>query len=148
MFYQDVYGNVFEPASWFDKVPNDLQWSELFDACYHQGSITTGSYAVVPHIVDSIAKHGIFDWEPYALVAAIEEARLTDPAPAMPSELKDTYFEAYQKLAEHSLRVFPDASDPLLVRSVLAVLSLSKGQVSIATFAMLTESEQLELLGS
>lgn len=148
MPYEDAYGPVVDVRSWF-AVPEQTceppEWSKMFDALCHQGDIYTASYAAVPHILEYIAKSGS-DWQPYALIASIEEARLLGKAPAIPAELEGNYHDAITTAVSLALQAFPHASEPLLSRSIIALLSLAKGQISIATFSLLDESEQADLL--
>ena len=148
MPYKDAYGRAVDVRSWFaaaEQTSAPPEWPKMIDALCHQGDIYTGSYAAVPHIVEYIAAAG-GDWQPYALIASIEEARQLGKGPAIPSELEDSYHGAIASAFKHALEAFPQASNPLLIRSFIALLSLGKGQVSIATFALLGEDEQTNLL--
>jgi len=148
MPYEDAYGRAVDVRSWFaaaEQTSAPPEWTKMIDALCHQGDIFTGSYAAVPHIVEYIADAG-GDWQPYALIASIEEARQLGKGPAIPSELEDSYHGAIASAFKHALEAFPQASNPLLIRSFIALLSLGKGQVSIATFALLGEDEQTDLL--
>jgi hypothetical protein len=115
----------------------------MFDALCHQGDIYTASYAAVPHILEYIAKSGS-GWQPYALIASIEEARLLGKGPAIPAELEGNYHDAITSAVSLALQAFPHTSEPLLSRSIIALLSLANGQISIATFSLLDESEQAD----
>lgn len=148
MTHLDAYGRPIDVRAWFDvakKVGSPPDWSKMNDVLYHQGDIGTASYAVVPLVVRYLTEAEI-SWEPFALIASIEEARLLGKAPAIPDELQEVYHEAIASSADCALRAFPRASDALLVRSIIAVLSVAKGEVAIATFALLDQSEQSELL--
>ncbi|MGO7153208.1 hypothetical protein [Rhizobium leguminosarum] len=148
MVHLDAYGRAVDVSVWFDtakKTGSPPDWSKMNDVLYHQGDIDTASYAVVPLVVPYLTDKES-SWEPFALIAAIEEARLLGRAPAIPAELKEVYHDAIASSIDHALRAFPHASDALLVRSIIAVLSVAKGQVAIATFALLDQSEQAELL--
>ena len=53
----------------------EAAWSELCTNLYHQGDVGEASYAVVPHLVRIHEQRGVPDWNTYALLAMIEEAR-------------------------------------------------------------------------
>lgn len=143
------YSKKFDIGAWFagfQASGMQPEWTELFDVLYHQGDVDIMSYDAVPHITRFISVSGTKDWQPYALVASIEEARITGQGPAIPNEFEREYHDAFQALVGIALDIFPGAADPLLVKVLLALLSFSKGQMSVATFAMLDDSEQVELL--
>jgi hypothetical protein len=148
MPYKDAYGRVVDVRSWFaaaEQTGAPPEWPKMCNALCHQGDIYAASYAAVPHILEYIAKSGS-DWQSYALIASIEEARQLGKAPAIPAELEGNYHDAITSAVSLALQASPHASDPLLSRSIIALLSLAKGQVSIATFSQLDESEQADLL--
>src|SRR5260370_516086 len=73
-------------------------WQELCTELYHQGDVGEASYAAVPHLVRIYEEQGIPDWNTYALVATIEEARQVGKNPDLPSYLCDAYEEAWGEL--------------------------------------------------
>lgn len=144
----DAYGRKVDVSVWFDtakETGTPPDWSDINEVLYHQGDIGTGSYAVIPLIVPYLADTEV-SWEPFALIASIEEARLLGKAPMIPTDLIEVYHNALALSAEYALIAFSKASDHLLVRSIIAVLSIAKGQVAIASFALLDPAEQSELL--
>jgi hypothetical protein len=118
----------------------------LWERLYHQGDIGTASYAALPKLVNLLSELAAPDWNAYALIATIEEARLNG-GPAIPTELEAEYTAAWGVAAQTSLNVLATTSDDLVVRSAIAVLAHSKGQHTLGSIALLTEDEREEMLG-
>lgn len=124
-----------------------MVWKELWNELHHQGDVGEASYAAVPHIVRIYARRGVPDWNAYALVAVIEEARNNGRNPALPSFLQGAYVEALRQLGELGLRELAAADDPDLICSIIAVISIWKHQPILSRIALLDETERLEMLG-
>lgn len=125
----------------------DAVWAELWNELHHQGDIGEVSYAAVIELVRIHEMRGIPDWNSYALVATIEDARQAPRNPAMPVWLKASYAEALRRLADIGLRELRDAKAPELVNSIIAVLAFSKDQPLLGRFAVaFSEDERRELL--
>ena len=92
------------------------------------------------------AARKIPDWHAYALAAVIEESRLVRPNPPLPEYVRDSYLAALRELSDIGMTVLKDVSDPLMVRSILALVAFVKGQTSLGRLALLTEDEQLDML--
>src|SRR5271169_2165056 len=89
----------------------DAPWAELWQELHHQGDVGVASYASVPHIVAAYAQFATPDWNAYALVGAIELARVSGTGnPALPEWLSAEYREALQVLASRGLSQFGTAS--------------------------------------
>ncbi len=114
---------------------------------YHQGAVNSASYAAVGEIVRMMQKQATPDWKAYSLIASIEEGRLTEATPPVPSALKEDYQRAWAMLLPLALRDLGEAEDDLAVRGALAVVAHAKGQHTLATIALCTEDERLEMLG-
>lgn len=87
------------------------------------------------------------DWNAYSLVASIEEGRLAEGNPPLPSGLEQEYEHAWAVILPMALRDFETATDDLVVRSALAVVAHAKGQHTLASIALCTEDEWAEMLG-
>jgi hypothetical protein len=120
----------------------DILWQEL----HHQGDVGVASYAAVPLIARLAENAEQPDWNPFALAAAIEEARSNGRNPELPAWLATDYAEAWHRLFRVAHRCLPDADQDLLLTVLFAVLALAKGQTMLARFALLTEDERLERL--
>jgi len=117
-------------------------WDELWQELHHQGDVGQASYAAVPHIVRIAALRRRGSWHPYALVSVIEVERHHKRNPPLDPTLEAPYARAIQALGELALSELPDASDPLLIRSALGAIALSKRLPKIGAFlAMEDESE-------
>ncbi len=68
-------------------------------------------------------------------------------APAIPDELSEPYFQAWEMILSAALEHMKSAADDALVRSLIAVVAHAKKQHSIATIALCTEDERQEMLG-
>ncbi|MEG3124314.1 hypothetical protein [Sphingomonas sp. GB1N7] len=120
---------------------------ELWDQLYHQGTVNSASYAAVGEIVRVMEDQVKPDWNAYSLVASIEEGRLAEASPSVPSELEKDYEQAWAAILPMALRDLGEAKDDLVVRSALAVIAHAKGQHTLATIALCTEDERAEMLG-
>jgi hypothetical protein len=125
----------------------EAAWAELWEELHHQGDVGEASYAAVPELVRIYANRRVPDWNAYALVAIIENARRAPGNPELPGWLADAYHDALRQLAKIGLQEFPDATKPELVNSIVSVLAFSKGQALLARFAIAyTEDERREIL--
>jgi hypothetical protein len=122
-------------------------WQELWNELHHQGDVGHASYAAVPHLVRIHAAHGVPDWNMYALVATIDNARRNGRNPDLPPYLRESYEAAWRRLSELGLRELATAEDPTLVLSIIAVLAIAKGQLTLGRLAIeFTEDERREIL--
>jgi hypothetical protein len=87
-------------------------WHELWDELHHQGGVGDASYAAVPHIVSIHQKHGVVDWNTYAIVACIESARTRGKNPKVPEWLEKDYFRSIQELAQIGISEISRTDEP------------------------------------
>lgn len=103
-------------------------WEQLFTELHHQGDVGPASYASVPILVEIAGSTDTPEWQAFSLVATIDLSRdgfgSNEPPP---SWLLPQYDDAIAALGRHAAEIIPDATDPLLVRSLLAVIALAKG---------------------
>src|SRR5712692_5753945 len=128
---------------------NDMEnvWRELWNELHHQGDVGDASYAAVPHLVRIHAARGVPDWNTYALVATIDEARREGCNPDIPSGMREAYESAWRDLVDIGLRELQDAEDPTLICSIIGVVAIGKGQYTLGRFAVsFTEDERKEIL--
>jgi len=109
--------------------------------------VNSASYAAVGEIVLMMQEQAAPDWNAYALVACIEEARLADGSPPVPPELEEGYRQAWAALLPLALRDLGKTEDDLTVRAALAVVAYAKGQRCLGAIALCTEDERAEILG-
>jgi hypothetical protein len=125
----------------------DAAWEELWSELHHQGDVGEASYAAVPHLVRIHSARGFADWNTYALVATIEDARHDGRNPELPPNLRDAYEDAWRKLVDLGLRELGAADDPALVSSIIAVIAIAKGQLALGRLAVtFTEDERKEII--
>jgi hypothetical protein len=122
-------------------------WEELWNELYHQGDVGEASYAAVPHIVRIHEARSRSDWNTYALVAMIEEARLDGRNPELPAYLKSAYDTAWARLVKTGIAQLGEAEEPTLVCSIIGVIAFSKKQHTLGRLAVaFTEDERQELI--
>jgi hypothetical protein len=110
-------------------------WEELWNELHHQGDVGEASYAAIPHIVDAYIRRGPPGWNAYAMLVCIELARDAEDNPPVPGYLRASYLEALQRLSLHGQKELESATDPDLVRCIIAVIALSKGMRALARLA-------------
>ena len=122
-------------------------WQELWAELYHQGDVGEASYAAVPYMVRIHETRRLADWNTYALVATIEEARLDRRNPELPAYLKPGYDAAWKRLVKIGIGHLADAEEAILVSSILGLIAFGKKQISLGQFVTgFTEDERKELL--
>lgn len=145
----DAYGNPFDPrpfvARW-QKGERDDVVGMLWERLYHQGDIGSASFAAVPDLVELLASLSQPDWNAYALIATIDEARVSQGL-LPPASLASAYAGAWKSVLALALRDLVVASQDELVRSLIAVIAHAKGQHSLGAIALCTEDEREEMLG-
>ena len=102
-------------------------WTELWDNLYHQDDVGIASYAAVPHVARIIQQRGLFDWNAFALVVAIELVRDDGNNPALPDWLEDEYNQALREMAGFGSRNIDSPWNNELLRSVLSLIAIVKG---------------------
>src|SRR5436305_10531607 len=105
----------------------DSIWSELWENLHHQGNVGIASYAAVPHIVRIIRQREIFDWNPFALIVAIELARTQGNNPPLPAWLTAEYEPSLWDIAEYACGKLKEHWNPFLLKSVLGLVAVIKG---------------------
>jgi hypothetical protein len=142
------YGEPYDPRGAIRRVSeNDASgWDELWQELHHQGDVGEASYAALPALARVHQARGIADWNTYALAVTIEEARQNPNNPSVPDWLLADYQAGLRKLETMALSELPSATSNELVDSIIAVLALAKGRLTLARMAMLTEDERQEML--
>jgi hypothetical protein len=112
-------------------------WGELWDLVCHQGTISSASFATVPHLVEAglKASPGILHWCIFGLPVEIEKSRLghnifrsTRP----PEEIDPGYFDAILRLEDLCARTAEWGRDADLSKAVgMARRLLSKRRGNI-----------------
>jgi len=148
---RNAHGKPFDPhplvEAWGESATSDVV-RDLWDNLYHQGAVNSASYAAVGAIVRILARSKTTDWNGYALMASIEEARLSGGGMPMPVNLADDYESAWTAVLPLALRDLLEAQDDSMVRSAIAVVAFAKGQRTLAAIALCTEDERTEMLGA
>jgi hypothetical protein len=127
--------------------PSEQDWSELWNELHHQGDVDVASYASVPLLVEIHHKTRSLGWNFYAICATIETERHRKTNPPLPQWLQKEYERAWTLLPKLALDDLNTTSDPLLVRSAIAVLAIGKGLRTLGALVLnLDDSELQELL--
>jgi hypothetical protein len=107
-------------------------WFELWSRLYHQGTIYTASYAVVPIIVDAIKKTDTpVTMNFFLLPVSIELARHSTGAPALPSFIADDYRASIRQLGILA-NDYINVEDQYLRRAAEAAKLISLGEIDKA----------------
>jgi hypothetical protein len=107
-------------------------WFELWSRLYHQGTIYTASYAVVPIIVDAIKKADTpVTMNFFLLPVSIELARHSTGAPALPSFMADDYHASIKELGALA-NDYINVDDQYLRRAAEAAKLISLGEIDKA----------------
>ena len=140
------YRTPYDPRLTISNLTSGQGWAELWENLYHQGDVGTASYAAVPLIAKLLSAGAVVDWNAYALVATIEEARRDTRNPDLPPRLVDSYGRAWSIMFDVGVLELRRATDETLINSILAVLAAHKGQPALSRFAMLSEVERQQML--
>ena len=124
----------------------EAAWGKLWEQLHHQGDVGEASYAALVEIAQLVVDKKIGDWNAFVLAVVIEEGRLNDRNPPLPEWLLADYSNAWDKLFSAGLAELSTATDSKLIRSILAVLAMKKGQPLLARIALLSESEREDIL--
>jgi hypothetical protein len=144
------YKVPYDPRDALRRLSNNdsSAWEELWQELHHQGDVGEASYAAVAALVRVHKARGVADWNTYGLAATIEEARQNPNNPPVPEWLTADYQRAWRELEASASRELAGATSEELTDSIIAVLALAKGRVTLARMAMLTEDERQEMLDS
>jgi len=124
----------------------DAAWAELWRELHHQGDVDTASYAAVPELVMVCALHASRDWNVYALVGAIELRRAEGENPNVPDWLAPRYRDALARLAELAVNDLKRTDDPLVVRSALGIIAITKGLRAYARILLELDESEVEAI--
>ena len=89
-------------------------------------------------------KHGVVDWNTYAIVACIESTRTKGENPKVPEWFEKDYFRSIQELAQLGISEISRTDEREAVRAILSVVAIVKGLRTYGRF--LLEYEEAELL--
>lgn len=129
-----IYANpyVCERDSDQDKV-----WADLWDLVCHQGTISSASFAVAPHLVEAAlaASAGILNFSMIYLPVEIERSRLGNNAfrgTRPPAEIDPDYFAAILRLEDvcnKTAELGRDADLSKAIRMARRLLSKRRGDI-------------------
>lgn len=111
-------------------------WNELWQELHHQRDLGEASYATIPVLVDIHQKTRHLDWNLYALAAVVEVERHAVNNPPLPEWLVDHYKLAWQQLLNLATEDLKNLNDPLLLRAILSVIALAKGNLKLGALVI------------
>jgi hypothetical protein len=118
-------------------------WDELWNELHHQGDLGEASYAAVPHLVRIYASRADRDWNLYAFAATIEVERHRRANPPLPGSVELDYANAWHHLKHLALRDLQGQPSPLLLRSALAVIAISSGDLKLGALLHYVEEDEV-----
>ena len=125
-------------------VPDDaMAWQRLWQALYHQGDIGTASYAAVAGLIELRRSGVVFNWNFYALIAAIEARRTIAGNPPLPGWLERSYRDLWADISTFCFEDMQTETDTRVVRAYLATLALVRGATELGQ--MLIEIDGSEI---
>lgn len=129
------------------EAPEAEPYFSLWGALCHQGDVYPASYAALPHLVRILEiSPERAPWNVFALVSAIEIARLGRRGPGMPSELEASYFDALAKVPSLAMRAASAPWDHLRSRVILGCVAAAKGHPRLASAIEELEPDIVEQL--
>ena len=145
------YRQPYDPTAALRRLANDWAnesaWEELWGELHHQGDVGEVSYAALTMIAELARPVPSRGWNAYALATTIETERHARRNPPVPEWLAEDYGRAWATLAELAMQDLRATTDPLVVRSALAVVALARGATKLgAMIGSLDESEIDEYL--
>ena len=121
---------------------NREAWTELWNELHHQGDVGEASYAALPLFVEA-CRSGLRDWNFFGLIATIETERHRLTNPVLPTWLDGAYADALREAKRMAVEDLTTATDPLLIRTAVAVVALASGQRELG--ALLAHAETSEV---
>jgi hypothetical protein len=125
------YKSPFDPRPALAKLEKQRDattaWEELWEELHHQGDVGDASYAAIPELVRIHGRHGVADWNTYAMAAIIELARTERQNPEVPDWLQKDYSRSIRELAEMGAKEIFHAVEPDEIRAILSVIAIAKG---------------------
>jgi hypothetical protein len=116
-------------------------WFSLWSALCHQDDVYTASFAAVPHIIRILASDPMrADFSFFQLPACIEIARARVEFP-IPSDLRQSYTEALQRLPVLVGAAAARPWDENLLCCALSAIAAAKGFPSVAEAALELDPE-------
>ena len=114
-----------------DKTEVDIVFADLWDNLHHQGDVGLASYLSVAHIVSACIDKKSFDWNYIGLPLVIEQCRLSERNPVLPTEYKEEYINALKALEQYLLVNFKSITNPDSLRLSLALFATLNGQANL-----------------
>lgn len=121
----------------------DAIFAELWDNLHHQGDVGLASYLALPQLISICIEKKSFDWNFIGLCVVIENCRIREGNPELPSEYDDLYFGALSQLEQYLLLNFKNINDQTALRLTLALLATVNGQPELGRAIENLDEDQL-----
>lgn len=133
----------YPPADEVEDEPFYSLWSGL----YHQGDVSTASYAALPHLVriQEGAPAG-WTWSNLHLIAMIEIGRAGGRGPAIPDDLAEPYHAALKRIPDLIPTLLKQPLDEGFCRVVLAAAAVAAGHARLGDAVLELEPQIVEKL--
>jgi|GEM_PF-291574 len=140
------YRVAFNPTSFIghliDNPKDDAVWSQLVPELYHQGTVGSASYAVVPWLVRICEDHDYPFEDALLLAVLVELARQDDNNPPLPDFLTESYHASLHSLNRLSLQRLPDIRSFLHRRGIFALAAVVADDYSLGELLIFVEGEK------
>jgi len=144
-----AYGPANDLPSWLRSEAEVLRPSEtrsLIAYLCHQGDVHDASYAAFPHLLRIQGSASDPAWKLIALIAGIEISRLSNRGPAIPPDIRDSYFSALACVPQVLVRFLRSGIDDLSLRAILAALAAATGDWRLGDAVLNLSSEVVRQL--
>jgi hypothetical protein len=128
--------------------PDDFKgpFLDLWENLHHQGDVGLASYLAVPHIISICIEKKSFDWNFIGLCVTIENCRLNEHNPELPSEFENLYFDSLRLFEKYLLENFKNLHDRTALRLSLALFATLNGQPDLGKAIELLDEDEISAL--
>ena len=103
-------------------------FDELWENLHHQGNVGLASYLALPHLIDICIENKSLDRNFIGLCVTIENCRISEENPEIPSQYDDLYFGSLAKFEKYLSLNLKNINDRDAFRLTLALLATVNGQ--------------------
>lgn len=141
--------DIFQLLEKLSRFPsNEEVWNSLWSYLFHQGTIYTSSYAVVPCLVEILSKStSQLNFNFFLMPVSIEISRVSGNAPEIPEEIKDDYYKSLTLLNDHAIEYLKYKLDASSLKSIFALIALTKGRINLAESLLSIDVDKTEKEG-
>ncbi|GGZ19760.1 hypothetical protein [Asticcacaulis endophyticus] len=123
---------------------DEKSWKELWQELHHQGDVGSASYLAAICLVYLRRTSLRFDWNFYALMAAIEACRLKPQNPPVPDEFKEAYQQVWSTIEADCLEDIPKSATSWELRAIFSVLALARNYEMLGRLLIEIDDSEVE----